>query len=218
MEVPRLTGFLRRFGKVSAKQDKLIDDDQRDAERFKARIKESDHKERGTKIWNAFVAVVKPSKEAEKEAKELRKEVREMVGGKEANAPQHLVDDVAGSVCNVLLAPAEDEGFSHALHAKVKSVTGPVTYAQAEHLFKCVHALRKSLDEDAVDKAKKVLDGREDEGRAVHKRSFGHNIEFRVPAHELLDANAPEFSGLCDLNASDDGFQGRDSPMFKNYS
>ena len=42
MEVPRLTGYIRRFGSVSAKSDRLIDDDADDAENIRRRRKERD--------------------------------------------------------------------------------------------------------------------------------------------------------------------------------
>ena len=42
MEAPRLTGYIRRFGSVSAKNDRLIDDDAGDAENIQRRRKERD--------------------------------------------------------------------------------------------------------------------------------------------------------------------------------
>ena len=43
MEAPRLTGYIRRFGSVSAKRDRLIDDDDaEDAENILRRRKERD--------------------------------------------------------------------------------------------------------------------------------------------------------------------------------
>ena len=44
MEAPRLTGYIRRFGTVSAKGDRLLDDDASDAENIRRRRKERDER------------------------------------------------------------------------------------------------------------------------------------------------------------------------------
>ncbi len=200
MEVPRLTGFLRRFGHVSAKEDRLVDEDEaREAKNNrealeKRRTEKSNRAENSGKTWARVTDVAKKQDDGGKSLKEFRAKTRELVGGAEA-AP-NLVDDAAVALFRELFDAAknsnENEGgsraFTHRMHAKVKEVVGPgVTFAQAEGLYRIVEAMATDTSNDQFETALSIGGGE----KSKKKAPFGRNVEYKPPKSQSIEDALP---------------------------